>query len=201
MTNSFILILSSPSGAGKTSLARKVLEQDHSFKTSVSVTTRQKRSSEIEGKDYFFVNKEQFEQMLKEEALLEHALVFGNLYGSPKTNALELLNAGYNVIFDIDWQGARLIKKQLNELTVSIFILPPSIAELKKRLEVRGEDNEEIITRRMEAAKIEISHYDEYDYVVVNDDFNTSLETILNIIKIEKLKRQNFASFIESLVK
>lgn len=200
MTNSFILILSSPSGAGKTSLAKKVLEKDQSFRNSISVTTRSKRPSEIEGKDYFFVTKEQFDQMLKEDAFLEHAEIFGNFYGSPTQYALDQLNAGYNLIFDIDWQGARSLKNKLGDLIVSIFILPPSIAELKRRLEARSEDSKEIIARRMEEAKLEISHYDEYDYVVVNDDFNTSLETIFNIVEIEKLKRRNFTPFVKSLL-
>ncbi len=132
--------------------------------------------------------------------MLEHAAIFDNLYGSPKQYVLDQLNTGYNLIFDIDWQGARSLKSKLNDLIVSIFILPPSIAELKKRLESRGEDSKEIIAKRMEEAKIEISHYDEYDYVLVNDYFDKSLETILNIVNIEKLKRQNFSALVSSLL-
>ena len=196
----FILIISSPSGAGKSSLVKHLLLRDPRFTNSVSVTTRQKRIGEVDGKDYYFVTQEQFEMMKNEDQLLEFAEVFGNNYGSPKQHVLDKISEGYDVIFDIDWQGAHILKEKLGELVVSIFVLPPSMKELEKRLKLRGQDSEEIISNRMAQASSEITHYDEYDYVLINKDFDKTLSRIYTIIAAERLRHFDFSKFVEKIM-
>lgn len=183
----FMFILSSPSGAGKTTLSRLLLEKDSNIKMSVSYTTRPKRKSETDGKDYFFITKELFMEKVKENHFYEHAQVFDNFYGTPKKNVDELINNGYDVLFDVDWQGTQQLKKIYTD-TVSVFILPPSINELKRRLVARAQDNIDIINRRMIKSKLEISHLKEYDYIVVNDVLDKSLKKIVNILNAERFK-------------
>lgn len=196
----FILIVSSPSGAGKTSIVKEILLKDKRFTHSISVTTREKRQGEIDGKDYYFVTPQQFEIMKTEDQLLEYAKVFDNYYGSPKQHVLDKMSNGYDLLFDIDWQGAHTLKEKLGELVVSIFILPPSISELEKRLKLRGQDSEEIIAKRMAQAHSEIIHYDEYDYVLINKDFDKTLARIQTIIAAERLRHFNFSKFVEKMM-
>ncbi len=193
----FILIISSPSGAGKTSIVNNILKTDKGFITSVSVTTRLKREGEVEGKDYYFISKEDFFRLKDEGKLLEDANVFGNYYGSPKEYVLDKIKQGYDVLFDVDWQGAHALKEKLGNLAVTVFILPPSLEELERRLRNRGQDSEEVINLRMNQAKAEISHYNEYDYVLVNKDLDKTLERIHFIIKAERIRHHDFEQFVE----
>ncbi len=199
-----MLILSSPSGAGKTTLTRKLLETDDSLVLSVSATTRSKRTNEEDGKDYHFISHAEFAAMVRSDEFLEHATVFTNYYGTPKKPVQEVLKKGKNVLFDIDWQGARqLISKEQNNV-VTIFILPPSMEELNRRLHNRGLDSEEVVQQRMTKAKSEISHFNEYDYVIINDDLNESLARIREIISAEKQKRTRqiqLPEFVKTLLK
>lgn len=184
-----LVILSSPSGAGKSTLARRLMDWDASLKFSVSATTRIAREGEVEGKDYFFVSEENFRKWVKEGELLEHAHVFGNNYGSPRGPVQEAIEAGRDVLFDIDWQGAQQIQKSaLGSHTLSIFILPPSILELRRRLISRGQDTAETITKRMRKSWDEISHWDGYDYVIVNDDLTETEEKLKTIIRAERMR-------------
>ncbi|MCZ4257582.1 guanylate kinase [Sulfitobacter sp. PR48] len=184
-----LVILSSPSGAGKSTLARRLMAWDASLKFSVSATTRVPRKGEVEGKDYFFVSEENFRKWVKEGELLEHAHVFGNNYGSPRGPVQEAIEAGRDVLFDIDWQGAQQIQKSaLGSHTLSIFILPPSILELRRRLISRGQDTEETIAKRMRKSWDEISHWDGYDYVIVNDDLTETEEKLKTIIRAERMR-------------
>jgi guanylate kinase len=184
-----LVILSSPSGAGKSTLARRLMAWDASLKFSVSATTRVPRKGEVEGKDYFFVSEENFRKWVKEGELLEHAHVFGNNYGSPRGPVQEAIEAGRDVLFDIDWQGAQQSQKSaLGSHTLSIFILPPSILELRRRLISRGQDTEETIAKRMRKSWDEISHWDGYDYVIVNDDLTETEEKLKTIIRAERMR-------------
>ncbi len=197
-----MLVLSSPSGAGKSSLAYKLISTTDNIIKSTSVTTREKRAGEIEGKDYYFVNKEQFLLMVKAGKFLEWAEVFGNLYGTPKDKVEECLNNVQDMIFDIDWQGARTLKQQMQEDIVSVYILPPSMEELRKRLIARSQDNRETIDMRMQKAYLEAVHYVEYDYVIINDNFDESLYKLQAIFHSEHLKRHrqmNLDNFVTSL--
>lgn len=196
----FVLIISSPSGAGKTSLAKAIMQDDSKFVSSVSATTRKKRPLEINGQDYYFVSKETFKEMRIQGKFLEHAKVFNNLYGSPKDYIYEKMNDGFDVLFDIDWQGARALKRKLGKLAVSIFILPPSMEELEKRLKLRNQDSEEEIQNRLDIAHFEISKHSLYDYVLINDDFNKTLKQIKNIISTERLKHINYNDLINSML-
>ncbi len=196
----FILIISSPSGAGKTSIVKRILRQDSKFTTSISITTRAKRPSEIDGEDYYFVTQEQFEIIKNEGQLLEDAEVFGHYYGSPKQHVLDKLSEGYDILFDIDWQGAHTLKEKLGELVVSIFILPPSMTELEKRLRARGEDSDEVIIQRMERASSEIIHYDAYDYVLINNNFEKTLARVSTIIAAERLRHFDFSKFVKKIM-
>lgn len=185
----FMLVLSSPSGAGKTTIARKVLEREKELVLSISVTTRPKRSSEKEGSDYFFVDETTFSQMVKSDQFLEHAHVYGHYYGTPQAFIGELLAGGTDVLFDIDWQGTQQLKQTaLNDL-VSVFILPPTLKDLEKRLYTRGEDSEEVVKKRMKKAQYECSHWAEYDYVIVNETLEESIQKVHSIIQAERLKR------------
>jgi guanylate kinase len=184
-----MLVLSSPSGAGKTTLSRRLLESDPDVAMSVSATTRRPRQGEIEGKDYFFVSPSMFAGMIEGGAFLEHALVFGNHYGTPKEPVMLALAKGRDVLFDIDWQGTQQLRQQAGDDLVSIFVLPPSHAELERRLRARAQDEEDVVQQRMARANNEISHWAEYDYVVINDDLDASLEKIRIILAAERMKR------------
>lgn len=196
----FILIISSPSGAGKTSIVKKLVENDDKLVTSISVTTRDRRSNEIEGRDYFFVNQDEFDKLKNEDGFLEYASVFGNNYGSPQKFILDKIEEGFDLLFDIDWQGAQSLKKKLGNLAVTIFILPPSMEELRRRLSSRNQDSEDVISKRMEKAHQEISHYNEYEYIVINKDFEETIERIQNIISLERLRRHDFENFVKELL-
>jgi guanylate kinase len=184
-----LLVLSSPSGAGKTTLARRLLEADTGIRMSVSVTTRKARRGEIEGVDYIFVDKLEFERLQRRHKLLEWAEVFGQLYGTPKAPVLEALESGQDVLFDIDWQGARQLRKRLPRDVVRVFILPPDGKALERRLKGRNQDSEAIVAHRMAAAAAEIQHWDEYDYVIVNADVEQSCASLRSILAAERLKR------------
>lgn len=189
MSQGHLYIISAPSGAGKSSLINGLLaEKQHPMMLSVSHTTRSPRSGEIEGVHYYFVSVETFENLIQQGQFLEYAKVFGgNYYGTSLPAIEENLAKGIDVFLDIDWQGARQIRERLPEVR-SIFILPPSVAELEKRLKGRGQDSDEVIAGRMEKAVSEISHYDEYDYVVVNDDFHQALADLKSILHAERLR-------------
>ena len=183
------LILSSPSGAGKTTLARALLASDAGLISSVSVTTRPPRAGEVEGESYFFVTAERFEAMRAGGELLESAEVFGNFYGTPAQPVKEALAQGKDIVFDVDWQGAASIASILPEDTVRVFILPPSAEELARRIHTRGTDTREVIENRLRAAAQEISHWNEYDYVLVNRDVEESLVALKAVLLAERLRR------------
>lgn len=185
-----MLILSSPSGAGKTTLSRAMLKRDPNLAMSVSVTTRAMRPGEVDGKDYHFVSEEQFSHMTLNKELLEHAQVFDHFYGTPREPVEKALAAGKDILFDIDWQGTRQLKKTSGADMVSIFILPPSLEELERRLHSRAQDSEDVVRRRMEKAVSEISHWNEYYYVVVNRDVDETLEKVTSILEAERLMRK-----------
>jgi guanylate kinase len=181
--------LSSPSGAGKSTLARKLLEADDNMSLSVSATTRPARPSEVDGREYKFLSKAQFEQMADRGEFLEHAMVFGNHYGTPRAHVEAMLIQGKDVLFDVDWQGARALRAAEPQDVVGIFILPPSMAELERRLHARAEDSEDVIKQRMARSLSEISHWEEYDYVLVNTLLEQTLAQIRQILAAERLKR------------
>ncbi|MBO0741585.1 MAG: guanylate kinase [Hyphomicrobiaceae bacterium] len=184
-----LLVLSSPSGAGKTTLARRLLAADPSLRMSISVTTRPPRPGEVDGRDYRFTDPAEFARLQAAGALLEWAEVHGNLYATPEAAVLEALKAGADVLFDIDWQGARQIRERMGEDVVSIFILPPDAQTLERRLRDRAQDSEEVVQQRMAAAAAEVGHWSEYDYVIVNADLETSLAGLTAILAAERLKR------------
>jgi guanylate kinase len=184
-----MLVLSSPSGAGKTTLSRLLLEDDANITLSISATTRAKRPNEQDGRDYFFVTTEKFEAMAKAGEFLEHATVFDHRYGTPKKAVLAALDAGRDVLFDIDWQGTQQLKERAGEDLVSIFVLPPSHDELERRLKSRAQDSDEVVAKRMTKAESEISHWAEYDYVIVNRDLPAALSEIKSILAAERLRR------------
>jgi guanylate kinase len=182
------VILSSPSGAGKSTLARRLMAWDPTLRFSVSATTRKPRETEVEGADYYFVTRETFGQWIMDGEMLEHAEVFGNHYGSPRAPVEAALAAGRDVLFDIDWQGTQQIRQAIRQDVVSIFILPPSIAELERRLRERGLDEPEVIAGRMAKSEAEISHWAEYDYVLVNSDLDQTEAQLRTILEAERLK-------------
>ena len=184
-----MLVLSSPSGAGKTTLARRLLDLDTGIAMSVSATTRLPRQGEVEGRDYFFVSSNNFTSMVESGAFLEHALVFGNQYGTPKEPVMLALAKGQDVLFDIDWQGTQQLRQQAGDDLVSIFVLPPSHDELERRLRARAQDAEDVVAQRMARASNEISHWAEYDYVVINDDLESTLTKIRTILDAERMRR------------
>ncbi|MBS1302865.1 guanylate kinase [Loktanella sp. SALINAS62] len=185
-----LIILSSPSGAGKSTLAKRLMRWDDSLRFSVSATTRAPREGEIDGHDYHFVPETEFRRIVDDRGMLEHARVFGNYYGSPKAPVQTAIEAGRDVLFDIDWQGAQQISNSdLQDSVLSIFILPPSITELHRRLVSRGQDDPDVIARRMQKSWDEISHWDGYDYVLVNDDLDTTESQLKTIISAERLRR------------
>jgi guanylate kinase len=185
-----LIILSSPSGAGKSTLARHLMAWDDSLRFSVSATTRAPRPGELDGKDYHFLSEDAFKTQVAKGAMLEHAHVFGNFYGSPMAPVSDAIEAGRDVLFDIDWQGAQQIRNSaLGLYTLSIFILPPSIPELRRRLVARGQDGPDVIAKRMQKSWDEISHWDSYDYVLINDDLDTTETRLKTIITAERLRR------------
>lgn len=184
-----MLVLSSPSGAGKSTIARNLLESDHAFELSVSVTTRPRRGSEIEGVHYHFRDRREFEFLRDNDELLEWAEVHGNFYATPRKPAEKAMAEGRDMLFDIDWQGAVQLKEKMRGDIVSIFILPPSMGELKTRLQRRAEDLPEVIERRLANAKLEIEHWREYDYVVINDDLDRAFSDVRAIVTAERLRR------------
>jgi guanylate kinase len=183
-----MFVLSSPSGAGKTTLTKKLLKNNSNFALSISYTTRKPRPNEINGKDYFFINKYEFEELTKKENFFEHAKIFNNFYGTRKEPVLKFLSEGKDVLFDIDWQGTQQLKKIKNLLLVTFFILPPNIKILKDRLLNRHEGEEKIILDRMNKFNEEVSHWDEYNYVVINDNLEICYNKIIKIITSEKCK-------------
>ena len=183
-----MLVLSSPSGAGKTSIARTLLKRDPGITMSVSATTRQRRPGETEGKDYFFVDEHQFKTDVNKGLFLEYAQVFDHYYGTPLRPVQDTLAAGGDVLFDIDWQGTQQIKAKAREDLVSVFVLPPSNAELERRLLSRAQDSAEVVAGRMARAADEMSHYPEYDYIIVNHDLEASIEAVHTILKAERLR-------------
>ena len=198
-SNNFCIVLSSPSGAGKTSISKKLLKIDKSISLSISCTTRPKRNGEIHKKDYFFLSNKQFSDLVKKNELLEYAEVFGFKYGTLRKTILTFFNKKRDVLFDIDWQGFQQLK-QSNMEVVGIFILPPSKKELVNRLKTRGRDTNSEMKKRMNLVQNEISHFPEYDYVVVNKDINICVKQIKNIIESERLKRsrlKNLTNFVD----
>lgn len=196
----FMFVLSSPSGAGKTTLSRLLLEEDENLMMSISTTTREKRPNEVSGRDYNFVAKGVFKDMIARDDFLEHAEVFGHLYGTPAQLVDESLDAGRDVLFDIDWQGTQQLAEKRPKDLVSIFILPPSMQELESRLRKRGEDSDEVIRKRMSKASDEISHWDAYDYVIINYDVEESLKSIKAVLRAERVKRKRqhgLTAFVE----
>ena len=184
-----MLVLSSPSGAGKTSIARRILAEDGNLALSVSATTRPPRSNEVDGRDYHFVDQARFDAMVEADAFLEYATVFENSYGTPKADVMSVLDSGGDVLFDIDWQGTQQVANAARADLVSVFILPPSRAALRDRLVSRAQDSDEVVAGRMAKASDEISHYREYDYIVVNDDLEESVRAVSAILAAERLKR------------
>ncbi len=192
-----MMILSSPSGAGKTTLADRLLRRDDKLELSVSATTRAPRPGEVEGEDYYFKTIPEFERMRSEGEFLESALVFGNYYGTPKGPVDAAMAEGRDVLFDIDWQGAQQIAQRAPNDVVKVFILPPSREELERRLRSRNQDPEEVVRNRMAKADAEISHWAEYEYVVVNEDIDASLERLRAILTAERQKRDRQTSLAE----
>lgn len=184
-----MFVLSSPSGAGKTTLSRLLIERMPGLTMSVSATTRPMRPGEVEGRDYHFVSKDQFERMTKNDELLEWAVVFDNRYGTPRASVEAALSAGRDVLFDIDWQGTQQLRQKAETDVVSVFILPPSAADLEKRLHTRAQDSDEVIRGRMSRATHELSHWAEYDYIVINHSVDEAFAEVQSILKAERLKR------------
>ncbi len=209
MTNSadikrrgLLLVLSSPSGAGKTTLSRRLLEDDDEITMSVSVTTRPMRPGEIDGEDYIFVDPAHYHTMVNDGDFLEHARVFDHAYGTPRAPVMAALEAGRDVLFDIDWQGTQLLRENVGHDLVTVFILPPSTTELEKRLRVRAQDHEDVVKRRMGEAASEMSHWSEYDYVIINDDLDDALGQLKLFLAAERQKRarqSGLAEFVHSL--
>jgi guanylate kinase len=197
-----MLVLSSPSGAGKTTLSRQLLENDSQIQLSVSFTTREKRPGEKDGVDYKFIDTASFRGMIERGELLEHARVFDHYYGTPGAPVEAALNAGRDMLFDIDWQGTQQLKEKGREDLVTVFILPPSTRDLEKRLITRAQDSPEVVARRMAKAADEMSHWAEYDYAVINRDIATSLIQLKSILTAERLKRERqygLAEFVKAL--
>ena len=197
-----MLVLSSPSGAGKTSIAKQILARDSNIAPSISVTTREQRPGEKDGEDYHFISEEAFQNLVRQGQLLEYARVFGNYYGTPKSPVDSALAQGHDLIFDIDWQGARQLTENARDDLVTVFILPPQAADLEKRLRGRAQDADETIAKRMAKAPDELSHYPEYDYVVINHNLDSSVEQVAAILNAERRRRQRYvglAQFVRNL--
>ena len=185
-----MLVLSSPSGAGKTTISRRILAEDDNIHMSVSVTTRPMRPGEVDGKDYQFISEPTFHRMVSNRALMEHARVFDNFYGTPKAAGETALEAGRDVLFDIDWQGTQQLREAAQDDLVSIFVLPPSTAELERRLRARAQDPDDVVARRMAKAADEMSHFAEYDYIIINEDIEESVAKVRAILSAERQKRR-----------
>jgi guanylate kinase len=197
-----MLVLSSPSGAGKSTISRALLEREREISMSVSATTRPPRPGEVDGKDYRFITVEEFQQMSRQGEFLEHARVFDNYYGTPRRPVEETMRQGRDILFDIDWQGTQQLAQNARADLVSIFILPPSIGELERRLRGRAQDSEEVVRKRMAKAADEMSHWREYDYIIVNRDVEESVGNVQAILRAERLKldRQvSLADFVNNL--
>ncbi len=199
-----LLVMSSPSGAGKTTLSRRLLAADNNIAMSVSVTTRKPRPGEVNGKDYHFITQAQFDQMVSKKELLEWATVFGNAYGTPKKPVEEALEAGRDVLFDIDWQGTQQMAQAMKEDLVRLFILPPTPDSLRTRLINRAQDTSTVIAKRMAEAAHEISHWPEYDYVIINDNLDVAHAQVVSILTAERLRRRRqlgLTEFVRELTK
>jgi guanylate kinase len=198
----FLLVLSSPSGAGKTTITRRLLERDPSLSLSVSVTTRPRRASEIDGKDYRFIDHAAFDRMVAQDELLEHATVFGHCYGTPRQPIEAAIAAGHDIVTDIDWQGTQQVSASLSADLVTIFILPPTPQALEARLRTRAQDSDAVVAQRMAKSSEEMSHWPEYAYVIVNDDLDKSVGEAQAIVTAERLKRERqtgLADFVTRL--
>lgn len=198
-----MIVLSSPSGAGKTTLTRSLLADNPDMAMSVSATTRKPRPGEVDGTDYFFIDKDRFSSMIDKDQFLEHARVFDNYYGTPSEPVFSALEDGRDVLFDIDWQGAQQLTQAASDDLVKIFILPPSLRELEKRLRTRAQDSDDIIAKRMSQSAAEISHWAEYDYVIVNDDLEESRAKLQTLLDAERLKRRRqpwISGFVKDLI-
>jgi guanylate kinase len=196
-----MLVLSSPSGAGKTTLSRMLLERERNVTLSISMTTRARRPGEIEGGHYHFVTQAQFDRMAKNKELLEYAKVFGNSYGTPRVPVEKALAQGHDVLFDVDWQGTKQLRGKAPKDLVSVFVLPPSIPELKRRLRSRAQDSSKVIAARMAKAASEMSHWDEYDYIIVNRDLDQAFAEVRAILAAERLKRQRRQKGLSAFVR
>jgi guanylate kinase len=192
-----MLVLSSPSGAGKTTLTRRLLASDPGLRLSISVTTRPPRPGEREGVDYLFRSNDDFGIMVNKDEFLEHAKVFGNYYGTPRAPVEEAIEAGIDVIFDVDWQGTQQLKQKAHDDLVSVFVLPPSMRALELRLRARGQDRGEVIAERMARAEAEISHWPEYDYIIINDDIDRAESEVRAILVAERLKRHRRTGLLD----
>ncbi len=198
-----MVVLSSPSGAGKTTLTRKLLKENPDMAMSVSATTRSPRPGETDGEDYYFISKNKFAQMIDDEAFLEHARVFDNFYGTPRAPVEQALGDSRDIVFDIDWQGAQQLTQAAADDLVKIFILPPNMRELEKRLKSRAQDSDETIAKRMSKSEAEISHWAEYDYVIVNEDIDIAMNELRTIVASERMRRRRqpwLSSFVKSIV-
>jgi guanylate kinase len=197
-----LLVLSSPSGAGKTTITRALIERDPLLRISVSATTRPQRPGEIDGQHYHFVDAARFEEMVRQGELLEHAIVFGNRYGTPRGPVEAVLGAGRDIVTDIDWQGTQQLKETVRSDLVSVFVLPPSMAALEERLRTRAQDAPEVVAERMAKSSDEMSHWPEYDYVIVNHDLEASVAQVQAILTAERLRRERqigLAEFVNHL--
>ncbi len=197
-----MLVLSSPSGAGKTTLSRLLLRADRTIDLSVSVTTRPKRRGEVDGRDYHFIDRHRFDAMVRKGELLEWAEVFGHCYGTPRRPVIAALRAGRDVLFDIDWQGTQQLREKARDDLVSVFILPPTVVELERRLKRRAQDSKSVIGSRMAKAAGEMSHWPEYDYVIVNRDKAEAFAEVRSILAAERLKRERqigLSDFVRAL--
>lgn len=196
-------VLSSPSGAGKTTISRKMLEMDDQLAMSISYTTREPRPGEADATDYFFITKDLFKEMVNNDEFIEYAEVFGHFYGTPKSFVEAKLESGVDVLFDIDWQGTQQLAAKLPQDMVSVFILPPSMAELEQRLRSRAQDSDTVVQKRMKKASREISHWNEYDYVIVNNKLETAMRSVNRILLAERLRRirqPELEAFVQDLL-
>lgn len=193
----FMFVISSPSGAGKTTISRKILEKYQGIEMSISVTTRPPRLNEEDGKDYYFVDKSTFQGMLKAGQFLEHAFIYGNHYGTPQASIEQNLSQGIDVLFDIDWQGTQQLKEISTGDLVSIYVLPPSLAALEERLRARNQDSDEVVQLRLQKSADEISHWSEYDYVIINNDLDETVRQVSSILQAERLKRRRRVGLAE----
>jgi guanylate kinase len=198
-----MVVLSSPSGAGKTTLTKQILNTSRNILMSVSATTRQPRPGEVDGEDYIFLSKSKFSEMIENDEFLEYAKVFDNFYGTPRAPVETALARGFDIVFDIDWQGAQQLTQAAANDLVKIFILPPNMRELENRLRSRAQDSDDVIARRMSKSENEISHWAEYDYIIINEDISEAIEELTTIVNAERMKRPRqpwLGSFIKKLI-